>query len=327
MEAKPLEQVTFDVDSLIQDHPPRWNDRNKRLVYEIACSSGFPFQGQMTYARWPEEEPPAEISTRQQFSVSAGVFEYSAPAESAMIAWHLNFADPRLFVAYGSSLLAQDELQVAEHPILGSVRESLNSTGKPPRTLDEHGRPTPITVTGVQRRCAIDTLSNPAAGRPSGLYGNAFARASAEQVTSATKPLSPPTISNILAVAAPPGGYGEYSHEQITYILNAAYTGFSAARRESERLVPAGSHTIIHTGFWGCGAFGGNRTLMTVLQALAAGLAAVDIVFWAFDKHGADLAENARRQYNRLCDMTSSVSHLLDHLVQEKFPWGVSDGN
>jgi hypothetical protein len=43
--------------------------------------------------------------------------------------WHVNFADPQLFVAYGSQLLAQDELQAAEHPLLGSIREAL------PRTL------------------------------------------------------------------------------------------------------------------------------------------------------------------------------------------------
>ena len=28
--------------------------------------------------------------------------------------WHVNFADPRLFVSYGSGLFAQDEMQVAE---------------------------------------------------------------------------------------------------------------------------------------------------------------------------------------------------------------------
>ncbi len=39
--------------------------------------------------------------------------------------WWVNFADPHLFVAYGSSLFAQDEIQVAEHPSLGHLREAL----------------------------------------------------------------------------------------------------------------------------------------------------------------------------------------------------------
>ncbi|MFA6168681.1 MAG: hypothetical protein WC700_18810 [Gemmatimonadaceae bacterium] len=34
----------------------------------------------------------------------------------------MNFADPRLFTAYGSELFAQDEMQVAEHLAFGAVR-------------------------------------------------------------------------------------------------------------------------------------------------------------------------------------------------------------
>ncbi len=59
-------------------------------------------------------------------------------------------------------------------------------------------------------------------------------------------------------------------------------------------MVPAGAQPLIHTGFWGCGAFGGNRTLMVILQALAADLAGVETVFWAVDKRGVELAEEAR---------------------------------
>ncbi len=47
-----------------------------------------------------------------------------------------------------------------------------------------------------------------------------------------------------------------------------AYTGFRAAVCESEDR-PA----IVHTGFWGCGAFGGNRRLMPMLQAMVATVA------------------------------------------------------
>ena len=54
-------------------------------------------------------------------------------------------------------------------------------------TVDGRGDPTPVTISGVQRRCAIDTLPNLGAGRPEGLYGNAFARALKEQMMAATK--------------------------------------------------------------------------------------------------------------------------------------------
>jgi hypothetical protein len=324
MTIKPVDQMSFAASELTHSYPPRWNNRNKELVFEIANGSGFSVEGRIVYTRWPALELPADVTTARRFSVRDGVFQYAVSTES-QVAWHLNFADPRLFVAYGSALLAQDELQVAEHPILGSLREALTSMGNVVRTVDDEGNPTPVTITGVQRRCAINTCATPAC--PGGLYGNAFARATPEQVAAATTPILPPTTSNILAVSAPAGGHGNYRREEILYILRTAYSGFSAARQESERLAPMCSGSSVHTGFWGCGAFGGNRTLMTILQALAADLAGIDVIFWAIDKPGIDLAEEAYRSYIRLRSETASVTELLDNLVQQKFLWGVSDGN
>jgi len=209
MDLKPLERITFEAGTLIREHPPRWGHANKRLVFEIASTSAFPFEGQVSYSRWPQLELPSEVTSRPRFSVCRGHFSYVASAESATVDWHLNFADAHLFVAYDSSLLAQDEHQVAEHPILGSVREALLARGMKALTVDERGSPTPVTITGAQRRCVIDTRPNPEAGYPNGLYGNAFARATPAQVRAATTPLSPPTLSNIVALAAPDGGFGE----------------------------------------------------------------------------------------------------------------------
>jgi len=327
MDLNPIERAGFEADRLLREHPPQWRHVNKRIVYEIGCSSGFPIAGQLDYARWPAQKLPEAVPPPSRFSVCPGLFAYAAPREPNVAAWHLNFSDPRLFVAYGSSLLAQDELQAAEHPSLGSIREALLSRGMPAVTVDQHGNPTPVTITGVQRRCVINTLPNPAAGCPNGLYGNAFARATEDQVRTATRPLSPPTISNILAMAAPPGGYGEYSREEMLDVLTTAYTGFSAARAESQRLVQGVARTVIHTGFWGCGAFGGDRRLMTILQGLAGDLAGVEIMFWAFDAAGVKLATDARYWFEQLREGKPTVDSLLDRFVVEKFRWGVSDGN
>ena len=143
----------------------------------------------------------------------------------------------------------------------------------------------------------------------------------------ATKALVPPTISNILAMAAPPWGNGDYTEQEIAYVLNAAFTGFSAARRESRRFAGASSRAVIHTGFWGCGAFGGNRSLMTILQAMAGDLAGVDIVFWALDQAGLQTSRDAYQLYLQLRGDTESVSQILDELLQRRFQWGESDGN
>ncbi len=327
MELIPIDRATFEADRLLSGYPPQWHHRNKHLVYEIGCSSGFPIEGQVVYARWPAQKLPELVSSPSRFSVCPGLFAYAEPAEPDVVTWHLNFSDPQLFVAYASSLLAQDELQVAEHPALGSLRDALLAQGMSAVTVDRAGDATPVTITGVQRRCVIDTLPNREAGYPNGLYGNAFARATEEQVRMATRALSPSTISNILAMAAPPGGYGEYARQELLNILTTAYTGFSAARAESHRLVPGAPRTVIHTGFWGCGAFGGNRRLMTILQSLAGDLAGVEIVFWAFDEPGGKLVMDARHWYEKQREGNPSVKSLLDLLVEERFLWGVSDGN
>ncbi|MHB8870618.1 MAG: hypothetical protein ACYC6T_17675 [Thermoleophilia bacterium] len=326
MDTRPLERLEFDAGMLMSRHPPEWRNENKRLVFEIADNSGFPHEGTVRFARWREEQPPTALTAQPQFSVRLGAFDYLGPPDATTIPWYLNFADPELFFAYGSALLAQDELQVAEHPILASLRGALVQAGRQARTVDEQGKPTPVTITGVQRRCVIDTTPDPTAGRPGGLYGNAFARAPSENIRSATTPLTPPTISNILAIAAPAGGRGQYSREEMLYVLNAAYSGFAAARQESERLVPASARALIHTGFWGCGAFGGNRTLMTILQALAADLADVDLVFHSLDRPGVELAELARARFERLRDSALSVSDLVDGLLGPGSEWGTPDG-
>jgi hypothetical protein len=327
MRAEPLDTVQFDAASLLASHPPRWQHPNKQAVFDLVRSSGSAFAGQLVCSRWPEQPLPRLVPAPADVRIVAGVFTYPEPAGGAHGEWHMNFADPHVFVAYGSPLLAQDELQVLEHPILGSLREALDAAGHSAQTVDARGRPTPITVSGVQRHCALDTLPAPAAGRPRGLYGNAFARASTAQVAAATRLMSPPTTSHILAIAAPGGGYGDYSPAEIAYVATAAYTGFLAARWTSDRVGASASRTRIHTGFWGCGAFGGNRVLMTLLQLLAAQLAGVDLVFHALDETGVATAEEARERYVRMTSSTSSVPEILEAVARERFQWGESDGN
>jgi hypothetical protein len=113
--------------------------------------------------------------------------------EGKFLEWHVNFADPHLFTAYGTSLFAQDEMQVAEHPILGSLREAILSRGLPALTVED-GSPTPVLVAGAERRCMVKTDANPDEGRPYGLYGNDFGRADEETVMKAKVLLAPSTV-------------------------------------------------------------------------------------------------------------------------------------
>ncbi len=278
---------------------------------------------------------PLPVSISLKAAVSrvrgrAGFYDYvPEPDPPGAIEWHVNFADPHLFVAYGSSLFAQDEMQVAEHPALGALREALDAQKSAAFTL-ENGRPTPTLVMGAERRCCVATAPNVAEGRPRGLYGNEFARADAGAVRRATVRLEPPTITNLIAMAAPSGGYGPYSVPEIEYVLLTAFTGFRAAILESARCRGTPCPVIVHTGFWGCGAFGGNRVLMAMLQVLAAEMAGLELlVFHTGAADGAGALASARRliEEGLMSEPEVGPGELIERIASLGFEWGVSDGN
>jgi len=340
MDEQPLIRLSFDAAKLLAEHPPRIHNRNKQIVFDIACRGGAAIEGTVVYTRWQAMMLPPDLDQRHATTLEAreDVYDYTPPPSDAKaIDWHVNFADPQLFFGYGSSLFAQDEMQIAEHPILASLREALLATNQPAVTIDGD-MPTPVLVRGAQRRVAIATDANRLQGRPHGLYGNRFADASPDIIRRATQPIVPPTITNLIAIAAPAGGSGTYTRDDIYDILTTAFTGFRAACLESQQIA-SGTQTTIHTGFWGCGAFGGNRVLMALLQLLAAHLAQANrLVFHTFDRAGAeafdaaqsifftDFAPNAQSHPPSVAN-PSSVIAIIRHLVNLKLKWGMSDGN
>jgi hypothetical protein len=164
----------FDTQELVTDFPPELHDANKEIVYDLACPPGCSHGGQLIFSRWRKMTLPRTVSFGQHrvvFEAREDVFGYEpTPEESSVVEWYLNFAHHDLFCAYGGSLFAQDEMQVAEHPALGSLREALLQTGIEPWTV-ESGEPTPILIMGVERRCEVATDCDAALGRPFGLYG------------------------------------------------------------------------------------------------------------------------------------------------------------
>jgi hypothetical protein len=255
----------------MRQHPPVLRNENKQLLFAIAYPAGAVNSGRLEYSRWPEIPlpPPREVDpvgAARLVLVRDGYYDYRPIPDLGLgVEWHVNFADPNLFYAYGSALFAQDEIQVGEHPVLGSLREALVAEGRPTTTI-ANGRPTPVLVMGAERRVRIQTAPGAGSGRPSWLYGMAFARATADVVREATTRIDPPTTSNILAMVAPYGGRGRYQREQIGLAISTAYSGFRAAVLESRRTAGPDAPVAIHSGFWGCGAFGGNRVMMTLLQ-------------------------------------------------------------
>jgi hypothetical protein len=321
----------FGAQELIDAYPPRIYNANKKLVYRIACPPGCTHCGEIIFSRWHTmllpRTFPANYPTK--FKWQESYFGYGSPQNSNQVDYYLNFAHHDLFCAYGGALFAQDEMQVAEHPALGSLREALIHQGIKPRTV-ENGEPTPIIIRGVERRCIVATDPNSEQARPLGLYGNNFAVATPEAIQKATKQLHPPTITNIIAIEAPSNGYGSYTWEEIEYILVTAFTGFSAAKIEAQLSSPHPVNTVIHTGFWGCGAYGGNRVLMALLQLLAACLSQISgLVFHTGYSAGTQALVTARKIMRNLIPEDSHItcSALLEAIHAMQFQWGVSDGN
>lgn len=324
---EPLERLTFEAATLMAEHPPMWRHTNKLVVFTVGCPEGCVHTGTIGYTRWPAFELPASsnpTAAAQNAVHRPTIYEYE-PVVPGAVEWHVNFADPLLFYAYGSGLFAQDEMQSAEHPALGAIVEALHVGSQRPATEDESG-PTPVLVTGVERRVHVATDRNEAEGRPRGLYGNEFSAATPDVIRRAARRIDPPTRSNIVALAAPAYGIGRYARGQMERILVTAFTGFSAAVHESESLSP-GAPVVIHTGYWGCGVFGGNRVVMSLLQVLAAGMAGVDtLVFHTVTEEGAGPFEEALRVIEEEFGQGEiALGELLERLVALDFRWGMSE--
>lgn len=322
-EPLPIARAVFSTQQLIADFPPKLRDRNKKVVHRRACPPIGLHHGNLEVTRWAAMPlPEIYAGTGTMIESREDVFSYEPPAAGS-VEWHLNFAHADLFCAYGGPAFAQDEIQVAEHPALASLREALlASDGLAPVTV-ENGRPTPVLIRGVERRCVVATDSNDFEGRPFGLYGGQFTRAQADVVERAVRLLEPPTVTNLIAMEAPSYGSGAYQLDEIAFIVQSAYTGFLAAQIES-----ANQEVVIHTGFWGCGAYGGNRVLMALLQMLAARLAATTrLVVHTFDAAGTEAFGIARRMLEHDLPQEAPLAEVLAKVQAVGFRWGTSDGN
>ncbi len=317
----------YPTQKLVESNPPNWNNRNKEIVYQISCPPNCVHQGELVCSRWNSIPLPDSFSvSKTQLKLREGYFNYEpSPNNNSHIEWYLNFAAGNLFCAYGSGLFAQDEMQVAEHPALGSLREYFEDQNIAPLTK-EKGQPTPILILGAERRCAIAIEPNPEEGRPLGLYGRNFAKASPEAIKKATKALNPPTINNLIAMEAPAYGLGKYSRKQIEFILTTAWTGYLAARHESVLQHPKKLQVIIHTGFWGCGAYGGNRVLMALLQIIAAYLSEINVlVFHVGDEQGIQDFKKAEKIFKEdlmINDTEENLLSMIEKIKRMEFRWG-----
>jgi hypothetical protein len=341
-----LARLVAPARHLWRAYPPRVHHPAKQVFLDAVGGLAREPRGTLTITRWaPETQPPASsvaVSTGTRTGAEAsgetavrhvlGPMPYP-PAEAGTTSWHVNFADDELFGFYGGLAFGQDEIQVAEHPVLASVRHALEAGAAEPSSTSiartrERGRATPVLVRGAERYGAIDL--DPPLAEPFGIYGRRLAKTSEAALRQAVERLDRAEASgtNVLAMAAP-RGVGAYTAEQIEDIVETAVTAFSAARAES----PASTRLRVWTGHWGTGAFGGDRVLMVAAQIVAARATGIDeLVFCSFD----DEAERALDRGRALADHVVSASSSSDPtnsgalsaaLAARGFVWGTPDGN
>jgi len=303
-------------------------DERKQLIYDLLMKDRI-FEGDLGFSRWKPVVPdPIDLNFNTIILPQQTQYAYQS-SEPGIVEWYVNFADPQLFVAYGTDLFAQDEMQVAEHPILAHLKEGLlciyrtsdvNYSYKP-STVDTK-MPTPILITGADRVGKIHTGKAP--GLPNGLYGNHFAKAPFEAIKNATQVFENPTQTNLICMSALKASWGRYTLDQIEYLLTTAYTSFKAAHSESLRLDNS-CQIHIHTGNWGCGAFGGNLELTALLQLVAAKAAKINtITYHTFNTKGTEALNRGIKRLESLND-NCTFSELCNIIIGMEYYWGVSN--
>lgn len=193
-------------------------------------------------------------------SLVNGPFRYDSSTADT-IYWTANFADSNLFGFCEGPLLAQDELQVLEHPALAHLKHALPSDQ---RTLNPYEV---ALFQNVPRLGALDTSTPLPNGQT--LYGNYFANANQAEILSRLTRFSNPTKSNIFAIAAPHISSALNGQLYTRRNLELLFFTFHNALKRIKETCP-GKKVVIDMGNWGMGAFGnGGKAVYLALLAAA----------------------------------------------------------
>ena len=299
-----LWREALNTKEIMNKYPPKFMNPHKSWIFSQIPFNKSNFSPKITISKWQtlplpfKDEIVHPKSGKTLVLSNLDIFKYTQiPQENGVPSrvWYLNFADRNLFGYYQGALFAQDEMQVLEHPVLGSIRhwleeKSIIDSKYNPNTQNAEGNATPYLIQNIERRVLVSIDKNKLLGRPLGLYGNNFMQASSDAIKKAIHILSPPSLSNILAISALSTGHGRYTRHQINKLFSTLYTGFIATRIESQQCendeYKEQMETVIHTGNWGCGAFGGNSILIAILQITAAFCAGIDkLIYHTLSKH------------------------------------------
>jgi hypothetical protein len=96
-------------------------------------------------------------------------------------------------------------------------------------------------------------------------------------------------------------------------------------QQSSSRGSPNSFRTIIHTGWWGCGAYGNNRQMMLITQILAAHWAQIDgIIFHTQTTEHQNDIDEAKKVVKKLWN-GKEVKEVIEQIFNLKLEWEKSN--
>ena len=317
--------VVVDVQTLIKEFPPQYISENKKWCFERALAQkagALSSESQIKISRCCKDDDfddslPSALEL-PQIITDDRYFKYEDCEED----FFMNFADRLLFGFYDADNFAQDEIQTLEMPLLASCMLYLDEKNLPllKPVTKENKKPTPYIFEGVPYWLRINLSYN-----GQNLYGRNFRNASKDLLEKAVQVVQEEKLVNIIAARAPACGSGQYTKAQLAEFLESAYCAFrgavlcNAADSDGSESKPV----RIHTGNWGCGAFGNNLTVSYLVQLIAGSFAKTGtLIFHAPDK------PTLQKAIDLISTLPSKLtfSQAVDFLFEQKLCWNESDG-
>ncbi len=349
-----MAKESVKVQELIKNFPPKYQNATKRKYYEKAAYIHRHQKGIIKISRWRfanERKTPLEFEQKSVSIESSPIFfDYSDKDTETKRVFYLNFADPLLFGYYDTNLFAQDEIQSFEHPLLGSVAEYLDSkkisglealTEEKGRTSDDKHSiihiPTPYIIENVPYWIRVNTNPLLKNGKTANIYGRNFTIAekyaqgnsnsedtkiAREIFDKAFTLIEKEEKNNILAMAAPSSGYGKdlYTEQELMHLLSCLLVGFGGAAKCTSQSKK--EECVIHTGNWGCGAFGNDKELVYLAQILCASVTGISkIVFHGLSMEDKGILEISKKKASKIKDDQPIIKYLL----AQEYRWHFGD--
>ena len=318
---KYLGKTKVSYQELIKGYLPKYKLDCKQKAFERALQVHEHDDGDIEVSHvMCDNSISDEVLTRKKFKLimDRDFYDYRK-ARAGEDTWFVNFADPELFVAAEGTLFAQDEIQTLEMPLLAAFRRYVDSNhigGFAPYT-QYSGNPTPYLFKNVPYWIKVDTRPLLRNGTRGNIYGSNLVTASDKEIEAGIRTVDGEYRVNVLAIAAPGNGFGRYNTEEISLVVRTLLCAFSAVKAQSTGRV------VIHSGNWGCGAFGGNLEFMYLAQMYAASVCGIDELVLHDIKYEV---EDSIQAFNKMQD-GMKLADVVESLYSKGYEWKESDGN